>query len=87
MTWTSVIEPAATVISTCTGPQRVEAESPVYVVLDAEEPEADAVPPVVVPPVVVPPVVVPPVVPVLLPTGATAEESALAVFVEDVEVW
>jgi hypothetical protein len=60
----------------------VEAESPVYVVLDADEPEE-----VADPSVVVPPVVVPPVVPVLLPTGATTEESAVAVFVEEVDVW
>ena len=36
-TLTFVILPLLTVISTCTGPQRVEAESPVYVVVLVEE--------------------------------------------------
>jgi hypothetical protein len=85
------------VISTCTGPQRVEAESPVYVADPADE-DDDADPAdedddedededdgaLVVGAAALLPLEVEPVA---LLTGATAEDSALAAAVDDVDVW
>src|SRR3954452_24956719 len=38
-TFTLVILPSVTVIATCTGPQRVSAESPVYVFVSDDDPD------------------------------------------------
>src|SRR3954447_15105754 len=40
-TSTLVILPSVTVIATCTGPQRVSAESPVYVFVPDDDPDDD----------------------------------------------
>src|SRR4051794_8030118 len=78
-TETSVIVPSATVSSTCTGPQRVDASSPVTVldaaaVPDEDEavPDEDAVPEVASEP---------------LCTGASAEDCPPAAAWDDVDVW
>src|SRR4051795_2128109 len=75
-TETSVIVPFATVSSTWTGPQRVEASSPVTV-LDALAVPDDAVPEDAVPEVASEP----------LCTGATAEDCPPAAAWDDVDVW
>src|SRR4051812_5326390 len=89
-TETSVIVPFATVSSTCTGPQRVEASSPVTVddAVEVPVPESDDVESDEVESDDVEPDDAP-VEPVSeLPwTGATTEESAVAVAWDDVEVW
>src|SRR4051812_18675493 len=90
-TETSVMVPSATVTCTCTGPQRVSAESPVTVVVPDElpdVPEDDVVPSVGavdVPAAVLPDEVSPEEVPPC--TGATTEESAVAEAVDEVDVW
>src|SRR3954447_14814762 len=76
-TETSVIVPSATVSSTCTGPQRVEAVSPVTVVE----------PVVAVPEDDVPDEVLSDEVPALPVTGATAEDWPPAAAWDDVDVW
>src|SRR4051812_25247583 len=77
-TETSVIEPLATVSSTCTGPQRVEATEPVTVLAAVDVPDDD-----------VPLDDVPDEVPddVLPCTGATAEDEPPAAAWDDVDVW
>src|SRR5690242_6589667 len=92
-TETSVIVPSATVSSTWTGPQRVDAVSPVTVaepVVDVPDDDVpdDAVPEDAVPDEVLSEVV-PDVVPVPAPpvTGATAEDCPPAAACDDVDVW
>jgi hypothetical protein len=84
MTDTAVTVPPATVISTCTGPYFVEAAAPVTVVAVDDEDEDEDEEALVVPAAALVPLAVEPV---LVETGATTEDSALAAAVDDVDVW
>src|SRR5690348_16874134 len=89
-TETSVIDPLATVSSTWTGPQRVEATEPVTVLdaVDVPEVAPDVGPDAVESDDDEVPDDVPELLPEVLPcTGATAEDCPPAAACDEVDVW